>query len=167
MCVRAQPILKRSGGTKAVNGPPHWVLKSTVIIDASTPVPTSWKAVDVRSMAYINMTSKDGCCWTAAGLKAGYYSINDQTYTFKLKCITCVAYGGHGALKVKVDCNLNQERIYEAEGWEHKHDGDLLRKRGLPPQVRGPTEPRPIRPAHTCPAHQVALCYRQLAPPGC
>ena len=159
--MRPQPILKRSGGTKNKNSAPYWVLKSTVKIDAATPVPASWKAIDARSMAYINSTSKEGCCWTAAGLKAGYFSMNAQKYTFKLKCRTCVAYGGLGALKVEVNCNLMQERIYEAEGWAHKHDGTLLQKRGLPPQARC------LAPLHSTLAAHTRACYRQLALRGC
>ena len=71
-----------------------------------------------------------------AGPKTGTYSVTMASWTWMLRCKSCAAWGCPSKLKVSYATMDQCIKVYDAAGWQHKHDGDLLLKRGMPPQLK-------------------------------
>ena len=78
----------------------------------------------------------DGGGWQNAGLKAGEVSkvTGDITWTLKCACLSC--WGCPAKLKSVWVRALNKLEIKHAVNWLHLHQGTLLTKEGLPPNIR-------------------------------
>jgi len=100
-----------------------------VHIDKIEDFPASFTKVLVEK-------NEKGGGWTNAGRRYGCYYATVGQRVWQLRCASCTAWGCQARAKLVVDFNLKKMYAMVATGIPHKHEGDKLTARGLPPQVK-------------------------------
>ena len=70
------------------------------------------------------------------GPRGGTASANYKRFSYTLKCASAACFGCPKKVKVVEDVLSNTIEVLDATGWQHKHTGTNMIKRGLTPQVK-------------------------------
>lgn len=129
-----QTILKFSGGRKLVHPPPEW--REVLSEHHPNLVITEWTDLPAAYLSKLNEMNQNGGGWINQGPKLGTYAVSGGYTEWSLRCASRAAYGCMAMAKLRFFYVTKSLVLLVSAGREHKHTGQCMLTRGLPPDLK-------------------------------